>query len=103
MPPRMTRPNSPRCAPRSRPGTSRAHSPISKPQSHTLLLERTDAMSVHHLEPAAALLGRLLLSAIFLHEAWAKLTGYAITIAYMQAFGVPGVLLRHRRRTRLRP
>ena len=50
-------------------------------------------MSVHHLEPAAALLGRLLLSAIFLHEARAKLTGYAMAIAYMQAFGVPGVLL----------
>jgi len=39
------------------------------------------------------LLGRLLLSAIFLHEAWAKLTGYAMTIAYMQTFGVPAVLL----------
>ena len=50
-------------------------------------------MPVHHLEPAAALLGRLLLSAIFLHEAWAKLTGYAATIAYMQAFGVPSSLL----------
>jgi putative oxidoreductase len=50
-------------------------------------------MPVHHLEPAAALLGRLLLSAIFLHEAWAKLTGYAMALAYMQAFGVPGALL----------
>jgi putative oxidoreductase len=50
-------------------------------------------MPVHHLEPAAALLGRLLLSAIFLHEAWAKLTGYAMALAYMQAFGVPGTLL----------
>jgi putative oxidoreductase len=45
------------------------------------------------IEPAAALLGRFLLSAIFLHEAWAKLTGYAMTIAYMQAFGVPIGLL----------
>src|SRR5262245_10435707 len=34
-------------------------------------------MDQRHLEPAAALLGRLLLSAIFLHEAFAKLTGYA--------------------------
>jgi putative oxidoreductase len=50
-------------------------------------------MPVHQLEPAAALLGRLLLSAIFLHEAWAKLTGYAGAVAYMQAFGVPGALL----------
>ena len=47
----------------------------------------------HLLEPAAALLGRLFLSAIFLHEAWSKATGYSITVAYMQAFGVPGQLL----------
>lgn len=47
----------------------------------------------HPLEPAAALLGRLLLSAIFLHEAFAKLTGYAMTIAYMETFGVPGATL----------
>jgi putative oxidoreductase len=46
-----------------------------------------------HLEPAAALLGRLLLSALFLHEAWSKVSGYAMTLAYMQAFGVPGQLL----------
>ncbi len=45
------------------------------------------------LEPAAALLGRLLLSALFLHEAWSKVSGYAMTLAYMQAFGVPGQLL----------
>jgi putative oxidoreductase len=46
-----------------------------------------------HLEPAAALLGRLFLSAIFLHEAHAKLTGYTGAVAYMEAFGVPGALL----------
>jgi len=45
------------------------------------------------LEPAAALLGRFLLSALFLHEAWSKVSGYAMTLAYMQAFGVPGQLL----------
>ena len=50
-------------------------------------------MNHRHLEPAAALLGRLLLSALFLHEAWAKLTGYTGALAYMQAFGVPGALL----------
>jgi putative oxidoreductase len=55
--------------------------------------KRTDAMENRHLEPAAALLGRVLLSAIFLHEAWAKLTGYATTIAYMETFGVPGAAL----------
>src|SRR5215471_8096157 len=42
---------------------------------------------------AAALAGRLLLAAIFLHEAWSKLTGYSAALAYMQAFGVPGQLL----------
>jgi putative oxidoreductase len=50
-------------------------------------------MPSHLIEPAAALLGRFLLSAIFLHEAWAKLTGYAMATAYMQAFGVPTALL----------
>jgi len=50
-------------------------------------------METRYLEPAAALLGRLLLSAIFLHEAFAKLTGYATTLAYMEMFGVPGATL----------
>jgi putative oxidoreductase len=45
------------------------------------------------LTEAAALAGRLLLAAIFLHEAWSKLTGYPAALAYMQAFGVPGQLL----------
>ena len=42
---------------------------------------------------AAALAGRLLLAALFLHEAAAKLAGYSAALAYMQAFGVPGQLL----------
>src|SRR5262245_24706627 len=42
---------------------------------------------------AAALVGRLLLAALFLHEAWSKLTAYSAALAYMQAFGVPGQLL----------
>jgi|tagenome__1003787_1003787.scaffolds.fasta_scaffold20008227_1 putative oxidoreductase len=50
-------------------------------------------MSMLQIEPATALLGRLFLSAIFLHEAWAKLIGYAGAVAYMQAFGVPPALL----------
>ena len=50
-------------------------------------------MPLHLVEPAAALLGRFLLSALFLHEAWSKVTGYSMTIAYMQAFGVPAQLL----------
>ena len=50
-------------------------------------------MPLHLAEPAAALFGRFLLSALFLHEAWSKVTGYSLTIAYMQAFGVPAQLL----------
>jgi putative oxidoreductase len=50
-------------------------------------------MPVHLIEPAAALFGRLLLSAIFLHEAWSKLIGYAGAVTYMEAFGLPGQLL----------
>jgi len=42
---------------------------------------------------AAALAGRLLLAAIFLHEAFAKLTAYSAAVAYSEAFGVPGTLL----------
>ena len=42
---------------------------------------------------AAALIGRLLLSVLFLHEAWSKLAAYSAAVAYMQAFGVPGQLL----------
>jgi putative oxidoreductase len=42
---------------------------------------------------AAALVGRLLLAAIFLHEAWSKFAAYPAALAYMQAFGVPGQLL----------
>jgi putative oxidoreductase len=45
------------------------------------------------LDAAAALAGRVLLSAIFLHEAYAKLTAYAMSQAYMEAFGVPVELL----------
>jgi putative oxidoreductase len=49
-------------------------------------------MSLHTRE-VAALAGRLLLSALFLHEAYAKLTAYPAAVAYSEAFGVPGVLL----------
>jgi putative oxidoreductase len=42
---------------------------------------------------AAALAGRILLAAIFLHEAWSKLAGYQAAVAYMNAYGVPGLLL----------
>ena len=42
---------------------------------------------------AATLLGRVLLAALFLHEAWSKLTGYSAAVAYAQAFGLPGALI----------
>ena len=46
-----------------------------------------------NINAAAALIGRLLLAAIFLHDAYVKLTAYALSLAYMRAFGVPGELL----------
>ncbi|MGB8488164.1 MAG: DoxX family protein [Xanthobacteraceae bacterium] len=49
-------------------------------------------MPLQQLEAAGAWLGRLLLAAIFLHEAWAKLTAYDAAVGYMQAFGLPGWL-----------
>ena len=45
------------------------------------------------MQEAAALLGRLLIAALFLHEAWGKLTGYSVAVTYAQAFGVPGMLI----------
>jgi len=50
-------------------------------------------MSRIRVDAAAALAGRVLLAAIFLHEAFAKLTAYTASMAYMRAFGVPGELL----------
>ncbi len=49
-------------------------------------------MRAHALD-AATLLGRFLLAAIFIHEAWTKLNGYAAAVAYTQAFGLPTLLL----------
>jgi putative oxidoreductase len=45
------------------------------------------------LTDAAAALGRLMVAALFLHEAWAKLTAFGAAAAYMRAFGVPEQLL----------
>jgi len=42
---------------------------------------------------AAAVVGRLLLAGLFLHEAWSKLAGYSAALAYMHVFGIPGQLL----------
>lgn len=41
----------------------------------------------------AALAGRVLLSGLFLHEAWFKVANYAMSLRYTQSFGLPGELL----------
>src|SRR5262245_5686217 len=53
----------------------------------------TERSMAFPIKEAAALVGRLLLAAIFLHEAYAKLTAYSAAVAYSEAFGVPGQLL----------
>jgi putative oxidoreductase len=50
-------------------------------------------MTQSPLENALLLLGRLLIAALFIHESWSKMRGYASAIAYMERFGVPGSLL----------
>jgi putative oxidoreductase len=50
-------------------------------------------MNAGVLSAAASLLGRVLLVAIFLPEAWVKIRGYDGVVAYMEDHDVPGVLL----------
>ena len=45
------------------------------------------------LDPVFALGGRVLLALIFILSGFNKITGYAGTVGYMEAFGVPGFLL----------
>jgi len=42
---------------------------------------------------AGLLAGRLLLALVFVHEGWSVIGGYSGAAAYMQKFGVPGMLL----------
>lgn len=42
---------------------------------------------------AGLLIGRLLLASLFILEGWSKLKGYDSAAAYMQRYGVPGLLL----------
>ena len=42
---------------------------------------------------AGLLAGRLLLALIFVHEGWSVIGNYSEAAAYMQKFGVPGILL----------
>lgn len=46
-----------------------------------------------NIEPAALLIGRLLLATIFLHEGIFKLGNYAASAAYAQVYGMPDSLL----------
>ena len=50
------------------------------PLPQPVLLAATDA---------AALVARILLAAIFIHDGWGKITGYAGAAAYAQSFGLP--------------
>jgi len=45
------------------------------------------------LNDTASLLGRILLSVIFIWSGYGKILGYAATVGYMEKFGVPGVML----------
>lgn len=45
------------------------------------------------LQQLSAPLGRLFLSMIFIFSGFTKITGYAATQGYMEAMGVPGMLL----------
>ncbi len=45
------------------------------------------------LAAATELVGRLLLAFLFLHEAWSKLAAFGAAGAYMEAYGVPALLL----------
>jgi putative oxidoreductase len=45
------------------------------------------------LTAALNLIGRVLLVAIFLPEAWVKIRGYGNVVEYMEEYGVPGTLL----------
>jgi len=52
------------------------------------IMRSDDAMGA-----GAALLGRLLLAALFIIEAWSKLKGYGAAATYMERFSVPSTLL----------
>jgi putative oxidoreductase len=57
------------------------------------MLRQTGAMNRESLAAAMNLVGRVLLVAIFLPEAWVKIRGYENVVAYMEEFDVPGALL----------
>ena len=48
---------------------------------------------MNKLYDVSELLGRVLISAIFITAGWGKIAGYAGTQGYMESVGVPGMLL----------
>ena len=48
---------------------------------------------MERVEPYLILIGRVVLSIIFIQSGWSKIFGYAGTAEYMQAVGLPGALL----------
>lgn len=48
---------------------------------------------IARLEPAGLLLARVLMSYLFLHEAWAKITHYESAARHAEAAGLPGISL----------
>ena len=50
-------------------------------------------MSSDTVRASAAMLGRLLMAALFVLEGWSKIRGYAPAAAYMEGYSVPGALL----------
>jgi putative oxidoreductase len=59
----------------------------------TTAARRRGAMHTDAVAAAANLVGRVLLVAIFLPEAWVKIRGYDHVVGYMEDYGVPGALL----------
>jgi putative oxidoreductase len=52
-----------------------------------------NSASSQPLGAAGLAIGRILLAAVFVVEGWSKLRGYDAAAAYMNRFGVPGILL----------
>ena len=48
---------------------------------------------MERIAPYLILIGRVLLSIMFIYEGWEKIFGYAATQEHMQSAGVPGALL----------
>ena len=47
----------------------------------------------HRFEAAAIAVARILLSGLFLYEAWFKLTHYTLAVGYAETFGLPAAAL----------